>query len=60
MPRLNDVGGSTDLCELVDGARGTRAHAKRHEFDLGKASLEELTAIIQMLGRLPCSGSTKG
>jgi transposase len=30
------------------------------EFDLGKASIEELTAIIQMLGRLPCSGSTKG
>ncbi|WP_416046063.1 transposase [Burkholderia anthina] len=30
------------------------------EFDLGKASLEELTTVVQMLGRLPCSGSTKG
>jgi transposase len=30
------------------------------EFDLGKASLDELTTIVQMLGRLPCSGSTKG
>ncbi|MGC3030445.1 hypothetical protein ACPUER_35950 [Burkholderia sp. DN3021] len=30
------------------------------EFDLGEASLEELTTIVQMLGRLPCSGSTKG
>jgi len=30
------------------------------EFDLGEASLDELTAIVQMLGRLPCSGSTKG
>ncbi|APR34335.1 transposase [Paraburkholderia sp. SOS3] len=30
------------------------------EFDLGEANVEELTAIVQMLGRLPCSGSTKG
>lgn len=30
------------------------------EFDLGETSLGELTAVIQMLGRLPCSGSTKG
>ncbi|WP_080404889.1 transposase [Burkholderia ubonensis] len=29
------------------------------EFDLGKASLDELTTVVQMLGRLPCSGSTK-
>ena len=29
------------------------------EFDLGKASLEELSAVVQMLGRLPCSGSTQ-
>lgn len=29
------------------------------EFDLGKASLDELATIVQMLGRLPCSGSTK-
>jgi transposase len=29
------------------------------EFDLGEANVEELTAIVQMLGRLPCSGSTK-
>ncbi|WP_442857144.1 IS66-like element accessory protein TnpA [Burkholderia sp. TSV86] len=29
------------------------------EFDLGKASLDELVTIVQMLGRLPCSGSTK-
>ncbi|WP_063801083.1 IS66-like element accessory protein TnpA [Burkholderia ubonensis] len=28
--------------------------------ELGEASLDELTAIVQMLGRLPCSGSTKG
>jgi transposase len=28
------------------------------QFDLDKASIEELTTIIQMLGRLPCSGST--
>ncbi|WP_425128203.1 hypothetical protein [Burkholderia gladioli] len=30
------------------------------EFDLGEASVEELATVIQMLGRLPCSGSTKG
>jgi transposase len=30
------------------------------ELDLGETSLEELTAVVQMLGRLPCSGSTKG
>ncbi len=29
------------------------------EFDLGEASLDELATIVQMLGRLPCSGSTK-
>ncbi|AJY27227.1 transposase family protein (plasmid) [Burkholderia thailandensis 34] len=29
------------------------------EIDLGEAGLEELTTIVQMLGRLPCSGSTK-
>jgi transposase len=28
------------------------------ELDLGKANLEELTTIVQMLGRMPCSGST--
>jgi transposase len=28
--------------------------------ELGNAGLDELTAIVQMLGRLPCSGSTKG
>ncbi|MDB0554347.1 transposase [Ralstonia solanacearum] len=28
------------------------------EFDLSEANLEELTTIVQMLGRLPCSGST--
>jgi transposase len=28
--------------------------------ELGEAGLDELTAIVQMLGRLPCSGSTKG
>jgi transposase len=28
------------------------------EFDLGKASIDELTTVVQMLGRLPCSGST--
>lgn len=27
--------------------------------ELGEAGLDELTAIVQMLGRLPCSGSTK-
>lgn len=30
------------------------------EFDLGQAGIEELAAVVQMLGRLPCSGSTKG
>ena len=30
------------------------------EFDLRQAGLEELTTVVQMLGRLPCSGSTKG
>lgn len=30
------------------------------QFDLGQASLETLSNIVQMLGRLPCSGSTKG
>ncbi|KWZ58826.1 transposase [Burkholderia ubonensis] len=30
------------------------------EFDLGEASVDELAKVIQMLGRLPCSGSTKG
>ncbi|WP_175924552.1 IS66-like element accessory protein TnpA [Burkholderia latens] len=29
------------------------------EFDLGEASIDELATVIQMLGRLPCSGSTK-
>lgn len=28
------------------------------EFDLGQANLDELATIVQMLGRLPCSGST--
>ncbi|KGW18133.1 transposase IS3/IS911 family protein [Burkholderia pseudomallei MSHR4000] len=30
------------------------------EFDLGEASVNELATVIQMLGRPPCSGSTKG
>ncbi|KVN06237.1 MULTISPECIES: transposase [unclassified Burkholderia] len=30
------------------------------ELKLGEAGLEEITTLIQMLGRLPCSGSTKG
>ena len=30
------------------------------EFDLGEANVEELTTIVKMLGRLECSGSTKG
>ncbi|WP_186079830.1 transposase [Burkholderia gladioli] len=30
------------------------------EFDLGEAGVDELATVIQMLGRLPCSGSTKG
>lgn len=29
------------------------------EFDLGEASVDALATVIQMLGRLPCSGSTK-
>ncbi|KAA1004309.1 transposase [Paraburkholderia panacisoli] len=29
------------------------------EFDLGEANVEEIETIIQMLGRLACSGSTK-
>jgi transposase len=28
-------------------------------FDLGQANLETLSTVVQMLGRLPCSGSTK-
>lgn len=28
------------------------------EFDLGEAHIEELATIVQMLGRMPCSGST--
>ncbi|MDF3881270.1 transposase [Cupriavidus basilensis] len=30
------------------------------EFDLCKAGIDELTTVVQMLGRLPCSGSTNG
>lgn len=33
---------------------------KRGQFDLGEAKLEELSTIVEMLGRLPCSDSTKG
>ncbi|WP_454830270.1 transposase [Paraburkholderia xenovorans] len=29
------------------------------EFDLGDASIDELATLVQMLGRMPCSGSTK-
>ena len=29
------------------------------EFDLVEASIDELATVIQMLGRLPCSGLTK-
>jgi transposase len=29
------------------------------EFDLGDASIDELATVVQMLGRMPCSGSTK-
>ncbi|AXE99244.1 MULTISPECIES: transposase [Paraburkholderia] len=29
------------------------------EFDIGEASVEELTTVVQMLGRMPCSASTK-
>ncbi|MGT2430693.1 hypothetical protein ACU4HD_22125 [Cupriavidus basilensis] len=28
------------------------------EFDLAEANVEELATIVQMLGRMPCSGST--
>ncbi|AQV93827.1 hypothetical protein BJN34_36930 (plasmid) [Cupriavidus necator] len=28
------------------------------EFDLGEAHIEDLATIVQMLGRMPCSGST--
>ena len=30
------------------------------QFDLDEASLEELSSVVQMLGRMKCSGSTKG
>jgi transposase len=30
------------------------------QFNLGEANLETLSSVVQMLGRLPCSGSTKG
>ena len=30
------------------------------EFDLGETSLQELSSLVQMLGQLPCSASTKG
>ena len=30
------------------------------ELELGKTNLQEMATLIQMLGRLPCSGSTKG
>lgn len=30
------------------------------EFDLAEASLEQLSALVQLLGRMPCSASTKG
>ncbi|AOK19290.1 transposase [Burkholderia cepacia] len=29
------------------------------ELELGEASFDELATVIQMLWRLPCSGSTK-
>jgi transposase len=29
------------------------------EFDLGKPTIDELSAVVQMLGRMPCFGSTK-
>jgi transposase len=29
------------------------------QFDLGEANLETLSSVVQLLGRLPCSGSTK-
>ncbi|MGS0991709.1 hypothetical protein [Burkholderia glumae] len=28
--------------------------------ELSQANFDELTMLVQMLGRLPCSGSTKG
>ncbi|MGH1512307.1 hypothetical protein [Ralstonia solanacearum] len=28
------------------------------EFDLSEASIEAMATIVQMLGRMPCSGST--
>lgn len=28
------------------------------EFDLGEARIDELTTLVQILGRMPCSGST--
>lgn len=30
------------------------------ELELGKTNLQEMATLVQMLGRLPCSGSTKG
>lgn len=30
------------------------------EFNLGQAGIDELGTLVQMFGRLPCSGSTKG
>jgi len=30
------------------------------EFDLGEANLEQLGTVVQMFGRMPCSGSMKG
>jgi transposase len=30
------------------------------EFDLGQAGIDELSTLVQMFGRLPCSGSTTG
>ena len=29
------------------------------EFDIADATIDELTTVVQMLGRMPCSGSTK-
>jgi transposase len=29
------------------------------ELDLGAASIDELCTVIQMFGRMPCSGSTR-
>ena len=28
------------------------------EFDIAEATIDELTTVVQMLGRMPCSGST--